>query len=247
MKPSVSFMILTCPECATRYRLDPALLAPKGCRVRCTACATVWFEKPEKTEDRFEPPPSSEYAPPVEDIPKSVRPLPDPLALRAAQTSSSAKSKLVGLMVGVALAGVLAAGLAWTAVERRGEIVGLWVPSALVFEMVGLKISLPGEGLVFDQIKTALVGTPEAGATLTVTGKIINMTNVERALPPVTVSLSDAQDPVPREIWPLSLPISRIEAEKAFPFTFTHAVKEGDGERLTLRFSGHPFPLSFVP
>ncbi len=185
--------------------------------------------------------------PPVEEIPKSVRPLPDPLALRTAQTAGGGRSKLAGLAAGVALAGVLAAGLAWAAAQRRGEIVGLWPPSALVFEMVGLKISVPGEGLVFDQLKAALAGTPEAGATLTVTGKIINMTNVERAVPPVTVSLSGAQDPIPREIWPLSLPISRIDAEQAFPFTFTHAVKEGDGDRLTLRFSEPSFPSSFVP
>lgn len=225
-------MILTCPDCATRYMLDPALLAPAGRRVRCTVCATVWFEKPDG-EQAVE---SSALPPPVEDIPQSVRPLPDPLALRPAQISTR-RPLMAGLAAGaMAGAGVVAAVL-WLLAAQKDRIVHLWPPVAMLFESAGLKISIPGEGLVFDQVKATLAGTPEAGATLTVAGKIINMTGSEKHLPPVTASVSGAEDLVPRETWFVPLPISRLEPERAFAFTVTRALQEGDGDQLTLRFS----------
>lgn len=39
-------MILTCPECATRYVVNPVNLRPSGRRVRCAKCSHTWFEDP---------------------------------------------------------------------------------------------------------------------------------------------------------------------------------------------------------
>ncbi|MDG3440752.1 zinc-ribbon domain-containing protein [Nitrospirillum amazonense] len=39
-------MITTCPSCATRFRVDDALLG-RGRRVRCSACGSVWHQVPE--------------------------------------------------------------------------------------------------------------------------------------------------------------------------------------------------------
>lgn len=230
-------MILTCPECATRYALDSALLAPGGRRVRCTECGTVWFETPEESTASPESPPAPVL---VEAIPESVRPLPEPLILKPARPSR--RALMSGVAAGIVLAVALAAGLGWAAVETRQSLVRVWPPSAILFELAGLKVSVPGEGLVFDQVKTALAGTTEAGATLTVTGKIINMTGAVLPLPSVVASVSGKDDPVPREIWVVPMPIPEIEAEKSFPFTITHAVQEGDGDRLTLRFSDEAHP-----
>ena len=41
-------MILTCPECKSRYIVNPSALMPRGRTVRCAKCRHSWFEnKPE--------------------------------------------------------------------------------------------------------------------------------------------------------------------------------------------------------
>ena len=36
-------MILTCPNCATRFFVDAQAIGPAGRRVKCDACGTVWM------------------------------------------------------------------------------------------------------------------------------------------------------------------------------------------------------------
>ena len=38
-------MILTCPECKSRYVVNPAALMPRGRTVRCAKCSHSWFEE----------------------------------------------------------------------------------------------------------------------------------------------------------------------------------------------------------
>ena len=53
-------MIITCPSCQTRYKVEPAQFGAVGRRVRCTGCAHVWTEKP------------------ADDLPKVIDPEPPP-------------------------------------------------------------------------------------------------------------------------------------------------------------------------
>ncbi|MEM9014556.1 MAG: zinc-ribbon domain-containing protein, partial [Pseudomonadota bacterium] len=36
-------MIITCPECATRYNVEDDRFLPDGHSVRCTNCGVSWF------------------------------------------------------------------------------------------------------------------------------------------------------------------------------------------------------------
>ena len=37
-------MIVSCPECAARFEVDPAALGPTGRKLRCGKCAHVWMQ-----------------------------------------------------------------------------------------------------------------------------------------------------------------------------------------------------------
>src|SRR5262245_39852207 len=65
-------MILTCPQCATRYRVNGAAFAPPGRQVRCKKCQYSWCQSP----------PAEEELAHVDDVaegpPVVKRPLPPP-------------------------------------------------------------------------------------------------------------------------------------------------------------------------
>jgi predicted Zn finger-like uncharacterized protein len=66
-------VIVTCPSCKTRYRVDAkALTTPGGRTVRCAACGLSWHQPPTALETRpLEP--AKEKPPPLE--PKVAAPL----------------------------------------------------------------------------------------------------------------------------------------------------------------------------
>jgi len=56
-------MIITCPDCATRYDVDDARFIPNGRSVRCTACSESWFV----------PAPEEIDVAPIEDLTPAAR------------------------------------------------------------------------------------------------------------------------------------------------------------------------------
>ncbi|MFC6747186.1 zinc-ribbon domain-containing protein [Methylobacterium persicinum] len=44
-------MLITCPTCASSYRIDAAKIGPEGKSVRCAACRETWFITPDAAEE----------------------------------------------------------------------------------------------------------------------------------------------------------------------------------------------------
>ena len=102
-------MILSCPDCSTRFAIDADKLGPDGRRVKCGKCAHVWFESAPEPADVEEDDPVLRVTPldPDEQSRIPVRNLP---ALHQAKKARSAKT---GWIVSVVLLVAVLAVLWW--------------------------------------------------------------------------------------------------------------------------------------
>jgi len=66
-------MILTCPQCATRYLVDDGQMRPEGRKVKCAACGEEW-----RVSAEGENIPAPAAAPPELPIPEPIPPEPSP-------------------------------------------------------------------------------------------------------------------------------------------------------------------------
>lgn len=141
-------MIITCPSCSARYKLDPTQFGPEGRRVRCTKCAHVWTQMPADDLPRAilpEPEPSSE-------------PGPDPQAASAGETADDRAPRLASAAGDAADGRVpsAAARAARAAAARRSQDGASpsrkgragWLVLALVVISVGAALALAREAVV---------------------------------------------------------------------------------------------------
>lgn len=173
-------MILSCPDCHTRFAIDAAHLAPDGRRVKCGKCAHVWYESmPEPEDDLEDQPVPIAVTPydPEEDTGKPRRNLP---ALRGVRPRGGARTAWI--VCAVLLVAILA--VLWFG---RGPI-ALAVPQAeAIYAGIGIDaFPPPGEGLEIEFSVSA------EGGKLALKGEVINVSNGARDIPELHVVISDA-------------------------------------------------------
>ena len=204
-------MILTCPECDTRYQADGSKFPAAGRNVRCAKCGHVWHQLGPEPE----PDPEAELF--VEEPPQSAPPPPDPdpaqepesfaaqprVAAFAPQTSADVEAPQTVAAPRVARWGGRAAVFAgwaalvalilvigWAAVSFRDNV-ATWVPqTASFYNAAGLPVS--PRGLDFTDVASQNQ-TEDGQPVLAVTGKIVNRSNHELSVPLVRVALYDGE------------------------------------------------------
>jgi predicted Zn finger-like uncharacterized protein len=196
-------MILSCPDCHTRFAIDAAHLAPDGRRVKCGKCAHIWYESMPKVEE--DPPIPIEVTPydPEEDPRGGRRNLP---ALRQLRSSRGARTAwVVSAALLVAILTVLWFG--------RGPI-ALAVPQAeALYASIGIDAFPPrGEGLEVEFNVSA------EGGKLALKGEVINISNGARDVPELYVLISDADKNVLKS-WSFMIDTARLGPGERASFT----------------------------
>jgi predicted Zn finger-like uncharacterized protein len=174
-------MLITCPNCSTRYTVADKAVPPQGRKVRCKSCGHVWYQRPVVEEETERTLLAQDFAP----------------TRRPAAKPEKQKTPLSrGMIIGWAAFAVLLVAILAGGYVGRAHIVRLWPPAALLYQTVGLPVDPPGTGLQLQNVRSEQ--RAENGATLLVVeGQIINASDVVRPVPKVrAVSLGFDHKPV---------------------------------------------------
>ncbi|UAL09015.1 MJ0042-type zinc finger domain-containing protein [Caulobacter segnis] len=202
-------MILTCPECASRYFVDDSKVGAAGRVVRCASCGHRWTARNEEAGDLFEAPEASSLAgqpggaeqdpeaaaaaaagdaeteePPVSALPGEE--LPKVFRARANAERRLREATTTGVIwagMAAAMAVVVVAALIF-----RIDVVRILPGAAGAYAAVGLPVNTVGLVIDRDSIK-AQPSMQDGHAVVTVTGTIRNITEHEVTAPPLRVEL----------------------------------------------------------
>lgn len=200
-------MILTCPQCATRYQADAAKFQPAGRNVRCAKCGHLWHQDPPLPESDASaeialpepspppsPPPAAVPPPPPPPRPSAFAPNPviarEPVAVPVVEKPRGRSLWPGRLAVGAGWAGLIALILVigWSALAFRRQIATVWPQSASLYAAMGMKTNAAG----IDIQDVAYKRSSEAGQpVLAVTGKLANTSSRELPVPQIRVALID--------------------------------------------------------
>ena len=171
-------MILVCPTCQTRYKVDDeAVNRPAGRTVRCASCGHSWH---------YHAPPPAPLARLRERVAAAERSEPG-APPRPAIIAPPPPRRRHGSGLGwVIVILVIGAGAVAT-IFGRDRVVAMWPPAEQFYDLVGLRTGPLGAGL-----DIANVTTTRNADGLIVEGDITNKLGVTRAVPRLRVALRDA-------------------------------------------------------
>ena len=182
-------MILSCPSCATQYKVNDSVLGARGRTVRCAACKSTWHaEVP--IDLRY-----SEGRRPEEVIEAEAKP--DLRTVKAKKLPGKYRAMLEAQakLRAVAIEGMIWGGLAALAVLvlalgyfLRVDVVRAFPRIAGAYAMVGLKVN--GTSLQFGTY-TADAGLKGGRFIVTVKAQVKNVSDKPVPVPPVRVRLYD--------------------------------------------------------
>jgi predicted Zn finger-like uncharacterized protein len=183
-------MIVTCPSCDTRYRVDTDAIALRKGRVRCAACGHGWsvdeealtLSEPAKLTLRKDPGPADTGPRPIGGI-EAVKPH-EVVRKRAETRRQRSRQTVEG--AGWAVVGVTAMLLVGAAWLFRVDIVDAFPRTASAYAAIGAPVN--PHGLEVRDLR-AVPAEDEEGA-LVIEGRVINTTGRDRATHPLRAVVS---------------------------------------------------------
>jgi predicted Zn finger-like uncharacterized protein len=193
-------MILTCPECASRYFVDDSKVGPSGRTVRCASCGARWTAQNEDDLDLFEEPSAADLAAadvlskldgqnlvddpetPVNELPGEE--LPKVFRARADAERRLKEAKTTGIIWGGMVAVMLL--LMFSAYLFNLNVAKVLPSTAGAYAFVNRPVNTVG--LVPEQLKAEPV-MENGHAAIVVTGVLRNITDRPVSTPPLRVAL----------------------------------------------------------
>ena len=204
-------MILSCPNCATRYTLKDAAMPPEGRTVRCTKCGHNWFASPPAPSAAeaviFADEAISEPSPASTPSPQEVQPgtvaaaeeaAPAPAELTAAAAGlapfgfrpeakpAPERRRRLAVVAGWALLLLSILVLLWSAYRYREQVVGNWPRAASLYAWIGWPVR--DANLILSDVQYGR-RVENRHALLVVTGSLRNLSGQSLPVPPLQVLL----------------------------------------------------------
>jgi predicted Zn finger-like uncharacterized protein len=230
-------MILTCPNCDTRYSVDGTKFPAAGRTVRCAKCGHSWHQAGETPE----PEPVIETGPAATPEPEApAYPVKNSSATRAYAPAASVAEPRAPLGPRLAVVagwiGLIAVVLliAVSAVRYRQDIAVIWPQSSGVYSSLGLKVN--ASGIDFRQVDYRRE-SEDGQVVLAVSGVIVNTGARELPVPQtVRVTLSDADN---HELyhWTFKPAATTLKAGQSVPFTTRLSSPPAAARHLEVRFA----------
>lgn len=235
-------MILTCPNCDTRYSVDGSRFPPQGRTVRCAKCGHSWHqaaeaEPPADTDSAAEP----VNTPPVPETPAPAAAGAPPSPTRAYAPAAAAPLEPRAplgpkLAVAAGWAGLILVVLliALSAVRYRQDIAVIWPQSAGVYSTLGLHVN--ASGIDFRQVDYKRE-SEDGQVVLVVTGQIVNTGGRELPVPQtIRVTLSDLNN---RELyhWTFAPKVTILKPGQSASFLTRLSSPPAAARHLEVRFA----------
>ena len=207
-------MIITCPECETRYGVDAAAIGASGRTVRCSRCSHSWVER---QPDNLPPP---QDMPPPSRLDAGRRSRPSGTNLPALPREKKSKAPVIlWSFVILMLVGIIAA-----AVVKRGMIMDRVPASTGIFDMFGL-IPPPGVGLA---IQNQLSKAIQKGGkqVVRIEGDIVNVSGKVAVVPIMLGIIRDKTGKVLKR-WRFKPPLPKLLNKERIGFATEVLPPEG--------------------
>jgi len=216
-------MILTCPKCASRFNLLASILAPEGKRVKCSNCGETWHQLPDPDEllAEIEMQDNEDAPPPFDDIPESVKPIPEGSSVPALTDNDDEPQKQSANIVVMLLSALLIFILLCAPIiVLKGTIIKVWPESIAFYKAIGMDVDVSGEGIVFDQMRGEL-----SEGIFALNGQIINLTASDSVLPVIEVTLQDEMGEIISFHY-IRPPKDKLNAEEILPISAQYAIED---------------------
>jgi predicted Zn finger-like uncharacterized protein len=213
-------MIVGCPQCNTRYLVDPRALGVTGRMVRCAQCSHTWHHKPPAEllaeVETVEPPPAPAgpvgAGAEVEAPSLAAEPGEGRIQLPALSSRPRRFWLPLGWLLLVLVVGLAVGGAVW----ERDAVIQLWPASARLYIFFGLATPQPSDVLKLSAVprRDEENGVPR----LVIEGEVANISPEAQPVPKLKVELRDAEGR-PVQSWVFAVSTDRLLPGASVPFT----------------------------